>query len=147
MFQHLLTIIILVLTSYPQTATQSSQFKDGQSVYLVALKGNCSPDFLSERELRAEFEKQNVFKIAKSLQAADFVFLIYLDYGVGVTGGWVQDYVKSINAYAVSPASYTQYKSDLYSLRDEALWKTASDQPAKINTVVKRFHDYTAVKK
>lgn len=149
---HLLKISILILTfatmadGHPQTSTQSPPFKPGQSVYIVAMKSNCSPDFDIEFKLKEEFEKQKIFKVATSLQSADFVFLMYLDYGVNVSGGGSTfvsgfDHIKNVTAFAVSPATYTQFKSDLYSLRDEALWKWISrEHIIKYKGVVQRFN-------
>jgi hypothetical protein len=166
------SILILVIAmmaamakSHPQASTQSFQFKSGQSVYIVALKDNSSPDFEIEHSLKQEFEKQKAFKVTRSLQSADFVFLMYVDYGVRTSGGTadtkeVYDYIKSVTALAVSPATYTQYKSDPYNLRSEALWdlreKTNTIEPVYSikrmfgssvhKAVVKKFHQETLKK-
>jgi hypothetical protein len=161
MRHQLIKISILILAfpimadGHPQISTQPAPFKSGQSVYLVAMKSNCSPDFAIERDLRIEFEKNRGFKVATSLQSADFVFVVYLDYGVRVSGSSIPgfggstsgaDYIKSVTAFAVSPATYTNGKSDLYKLRDEALWKSSSGEKKMLLLVVKRFHDYASKK-
>jgi hypothetical protein len=48
--------------------------------------------------------------------------------------------------FVVSPAIYTQYKTDLYNLRDQALWKSGKDDYTNYKTIVKLFHD-TALRK
>jgi hypothetical protein len=145
--------------SHPQDSTQSFQFKSGQSVYIVALKDNSTPDFEIEESLKHEFEKHKTFKVTRSLQSADFVFLMYVDYGVRTSGGTgdtkdVHDYIKSVTAFAVSPAIYTKHKSDPFNLRNEALWnlreKTNTIDPVYSfkrmfgssvhKSVVKKFH-------
>jgi hypothetical protein len=154
MRHYLLKISILILAfaamadGRPQASKQPLPFKPGQSVYIVAMKSSCSPDFEQERVLRDGFQKENVLKVATSLQSADFVFLVYLDYGVRVSSSFGDasgsDYIKSITALAVSPATYTQFKSDPYLLRDEALWKIPKGfhytAPKKLNDVLRGFH-------
>lgn len=141
MRQNLFKLSILLLTFTSMAATQSQSpdkpnpFKSGQSVYLMVMKGNCSPYFAGERELRHEFEKLKVFKIASSMQAADFIFLVYFDIGI-----YDFEY-KRLYAFAVSPATYTKYKTDLYNLRDEALWISEKDDYLNYKTIVKLFHD------
>jgi len=107
------------------------------------MKSNCSPDFASERELRYEFEKRKVFKVASSLQSADFVFLVYLDHGVRVVFNTGNDYTKREYAFAVSPTTYSHSKTDLYNLRDEALWRWETEKDTKFKEIVKMFHDTT----
>jgi hypothetical protein len=148
MRHHLLKISILILIfatmadgvdGQPQDPTQPLPFKPGQSVYIVAMKSNCSPDFRSESVLKEEFEKQKVFGIATSLQSADFVFVVYLDYEA-YNG---TDYLGSVTAFAVSPTTYTRFKSDPYNLRDEALWRSRTTKgfPKKVEPIVKMFHE------
>jgi hypothetical protein len=91
-----------------------------------------------------EFAKQKAFKVAPSLQSADFVFLMLVEYeynqvAVGAISVGSGD-IKSVAALVVPPGAYTQYKSDLDNLRDKALWQTsenkrflhAGDLPKKI---------------
>jgi hypothetical protein len=147
-----ISVLILIFATMadgcPQDSTQPLPFKPGQSVYTVVMKGRCSPDFEQERLLREEFMKGNVFKVATSLQSADFVFLVYLDYGVRVSGSLEttsgSDYIKSVTALAVSPATYTQFRSDPYLLRDEALWKIPNGfhhtAPRNLQVILSIFH-------
>jgi hypothetical protein len=147
-----ISILILIFATMtdgcPQDSTQPLPFNPGQSVYIVAMKSSCSPDFEQERLLREEFMKENFFKVATSLQSADFVFLVYLDYGVRVSGSLEttsgSDYIKSAAALAVSPATYTQFKSNPYLLRDEALWKIPNGfhhtAPKNLQAISSIFH-------
>jgi hypothetical protein len=148
MHNHLSKISILILIfatmnnradCRPQDPTQPLPFKPGQSVYVVAMESNCSPDFTSESVLKEEFEKQKVFGIAKSLQSADFVFVVYLNY----TAYNGTDYLGRVTAFAVSPTAYTRFKSDPYNLRDEALWRSRTTKgfPQKVEPIVKMFHE------
>jgi hypothetical protein len=154
--RHLSKISVLILAFAtmadcdPQDPTQPHPFKPGQSVYIVAMKSSCGLDLEQERLLRLGFLEKYVFKVAPSLQAADFVFLVYLDYGVSVSESPFEgrtsgsDYIKSITAFAVSPATYTQFKSDPHLLRDEALWKLPRGlhytAPKKLQDVLREFH-------
>jgi hypothetical protein len=154
--QDLLSTVAVLLVLASAASAQESTFKAGQTVYVVAVKSSGQPDLSTERKLKDEFEKQKAFKVATSLQSADFVFLMLVEYeynqvaagGVGVGG----EDIKSVAAFVVSPEAYTRHKADLDNLRDKALWQINENNniwrtgglPKKI---VKKFHENTAPKK
>ena len=147
--QNHLTVVTVLLVLASAASAQESAFKTGQAVYVVAVKSSKQPDLSTERKLKDEFEKHKSFKIATSLQSADFVFLMVVEYEFNQvmfnnTGPGVED-VKRVEAFAVSPDEYAKHKASLNNLRDKALWQTsenkrffrAGDLPKKI---VKKFH-------
>jgi hypothetical protein len=147
--QNLLSAVAVVFALSAAASAQESAFKAGQAVYVVVMTSSGQPDLSTEHELKDEFAKQKVFKVAPSLQSADFVFLMLVEYdynqvAVGAIAVGSGD-IKSVAALVVPPDAYTQYKSDLDDLRDKALWQTsenkrflrAGDLPKKI---VKKFH-------
>jgi hypothetical protein len=154
--QDLLSVVTVLLVLTSAASAQESAFKAGQTVYVVAMKISGQPDLSTERKLKDEFEKQKAFKVATSLQSADFVFLMLVEYeynqmAAGGVGIGSED-IKSVAAFAVSPDAYTQHKSDLDNLRDKALWQISENNiiwrtgglPKKI---VKKFHENAAPKK
>ena len=147
--QNLLSAVAVLFALAAAASAQESAFKAGQAVYVVAVKSSGQPDLSTEHELKDEFEKQKAFKVATSLQSADFVFLMLVEYeynqvAVGAIAVGSGD-IKSVAALVVPPDAYTQYKSDLDNLRGKALWQTgenkrflrAGNLPKKI---VKKFH-------
>jgi hypothetical protein len=154
--QNLFSAVAVLFALSAAASAQESAFKVGQSVYVVAVKSSGQSDLSTEHILKDEFEKQKAFKVATSLQSADFVFLMLVEYeydlapagGFGVGGG----NIKSVVAFVISPDAYTQHKSDLDNLRDKALWQTgenynfwrAGSLPKKI---VRKFHENAASKK
>ncbi|HEY8460735.1 MAG TPA: hypothetical protein VIM99_10165 [Blastocatellia bacterium] len=154
--QNLFSAIAVLFALSAAASAQESAFEAGQSVYVVAVKSSGQPDLSTEHTLKDEFEKQKAFKVAPSLQSADFVFLTLVEYeydlalagGVGVGNG----NIKSVAAFVVSPDAYAQHKSDLDNLRNNALWQTGENYsfwrggslPKKI---VKKFHENAAPKK
>ena len=147
--QNLLSAVAVAFALSAVASAQESAFKAGQAVYVVAMTSSGQPDLTTENELKDEFAKQKAFKVAPSLQSADFVFLMLVEYeynqvAVGAIAVGSGD-IKSVAALVVPPDAYTQYKSDLDNLRDKALWQTsenkrflhAGDLPKKI---VKKFH-------
>jgi hypothetical protein len=147
--QNLLFAVAVVFALSAAASAQESTFKAGQAVYVVVMTSSGQPDLSTEHELKDEFAKQKAFKVAPSLQSADFVFLMLVEYdynqvAVGAIAVGSGD-IKSVAALVVRPDAYTQYKSDLDDLRDKALWQTsenkrflrANNLPKKI---VKKFH-------
>ena len=147
--QNLLSAVAVVFALSAAASAQESAFKAGQTVYVVVMTSSGQPDLSTENELKDEFAKQKTFKVAPSLQSADFVFLMLVEYDYNqVAVGAIavgSGNIKSVAALVVPPDAYTQYKSDLDNLRDNALWQTsenkrflrAGDLPKKI---VKKFH-------
>ncbi|MBZ5555050.1 MAG: hypothetical protein LAO21_20230 [Acidobacteriia bacterium] len=137
---------------FSQQASSKSAFtlKPGQAVYLVAAKSNGNPDLSSERKIKEEFEKQKVFKIASSLQSADFVFIMLVEYEynqsmVGGIGIGSED-IKSILALGVPPSAYSRYKANLDGLREESFWQLSENNNAwrtggLPKKIVKKFHE------
>jgi hypothetical protein len=146
--------VLLVLAS--ATSAQESAFKAGQAVYVVAVRSSRQPDPSTERKLKVEFEKQKSFKIATSLQSADFVFLVVVEYEFNQVmfnniGAGIEE-VKSVAAFVVSPDAYTRQKADLDNLRNNALWRTIENNNARRTNnlpkkVVNKFHEDAAPKK
>jgi hypothetical protein len=154
--QNLLSAAAVLFTLAAAASAQEPAFKAGQAVYVVAVKSSGQPDLSTEHELKDEFEKQKAFKVATSLQSADFVFLMLVEYeynqvaagSVAVGGGDI----KSVAAFVVPPYAYTQYKSDLDNLRDKALWQTGENSSfwrggGLPKRIVKKFHANAAPKK
>jgi hypothetical protein len=153
--QNLLSAGAVLLVLVAAASAQESALQAGQIVYVVAVKSSGQPDLSTERKLKDEFEKQKAFKMASSLQSADFVFLMYVEYeynqalvnGVGVGS----EDIKSVAAFVIPPDAYTQHKANLDGLRDKALWQITENNgiwrtgglPKKI---VKKFVE-SAVKK
>jgi len=151
----IITIVINLLFLLAALA-RAQDFKPGQSVYVVAVKSNGQPDLATESKLKEEFQKQKAFKVATSLQSADLVFLMYVEYeynqlAAGGVGIGSED-IKSVAAFVVPPAIYTEHKANLDSLRDKALWQISQNNnhwrsnglPKKI---VQKFHQAIAGKK
>jgi hypothetical protein len=146
--------VLLVLVS--ATSAQESTPKAGQAVYVVALKNSKQPDLRTERKIKDEFEKHKSFKIATSLQSADFVFLAVVEYEFNQVmfnniGAGVED-VKSVEAFAVLPEAYIQNKAALNNLREKALWQTSQNNNARRTgdlpkKVINKFHEDAAPKK
>jgi hypothetical protein len=154
--QNHLTVVAVLLVLASAASAQESAFKTGQAVYVVAVKSSKQPDLSTERKLKDEFEKHKSFKIATSLQSADFVFLMVVEYEFNQVmfnniGSGVED-VKRVEAFAVSPDEYAQHKASLNNLRDKALWQTSENNNARRTSnlpkkVVTKFHEDTATKK
>jgi hypothetical protein len=154
--QNLLSLVAILLVPASAVFAQESAFKTGQAVYVVAMKSSGQPDLSTERKLKDEFEKEKSFKIATSLQSADFVFLMVVEYEFNQVmfnniGAGVED-MKSVEAFVVSPDSYTKHKASLDDLRDRALWKISENNNARRTAnlskkVVKKFHEDTVTKK
>ena len=104
--QSLFSLIALLIFSVVAFA-QEPAFKPGQTVYVVALKSSGQMDLATERKLKDEFERQKAFTVATSLQSADFVFLMLVEYEYnqafvsGISMG--SEDIKSVAAFAVSP--------------------------------------------
>jgi hypothetical protein len=154
--QNYLAIVAVLLVLASKASAQESAFKTGQAVYVVAVKSSKEPDLSTERKLKDEFEKQKSFRIATSLQSADFVFLMVVEYEFNQVmfnniGAGVED-VKSVAAFVVSPGEYAQHKANLNNLRDKALWQTSENNNARRTSnlpkkVVNKFHEDVAMKK
>ncbi len=153
--QNLLSAAAVLFALAAAASAQESAFKAGQAVYVVAVKSSGQPDFSTEHELKDEFEKQKAFKVATSLQSADFVFLMLVEYEynqVAAGGVAVGGDIKSVAAFVLPPDAYTQYKSDLDNLRDKALWQTGENYSfwrggGLPKRIVKKFHANAAPKK
>jgi hypothetical protein len=154
--QNLLFVVVVLLLLTSAASAQEYAFKTGQTVYVVAVRSSGQPDPSTEQKLKEEFEKQKSFIIATSLQDADFVFLMVVEYKFSEVmfnniGAGSED-IKRVAAFAVSPDVYTQHKANLDNLRDKALWQMSENNntlrignlPKKI---VKKFHENTAPKK
>ena len=154
--QNLLSAVAVVFVLSAAASAQESTFKAGQAVYVVVMTSSGQPDLSTEHELKDEFAKQKAFKVAPSLQSADFVFLMLVEYdynqvAVGAIAVGSGD-IKSVAALVVPPDAYTQYKSDLDNLRDKALWQTGENYSfwrggGLPKRIVKKFHANAAPKK
>ncbi|HEU0174817.1 MAG TPA: hypothetical protein VFV58_11185 [Blastocatellia bacterium] len=154
--QNPLSVVAVLLVLASAASAQESAFKAGQAVYVVAVKSSKQPDLSTERKLKDEFEKQKLFKIATSLQSADFVFLMVVEYEFNQVmfnniGAGVEE-IKGVEAFVVWPDAYTQHKADLDNLRDKAVWRISEKNNARRTDdlpkkVVKKFHEGTAPKK
>jgi len=148
--QNLLSVVAVILVLATAASAQESALKAGQTVYVVAVRSSGQPDLSTERMLKDEFEKRKSFMIATSLQSADFVFLMVVEYEFSQVmfnniGAGSED-IKSVAAFVVSPDAYTQHKADLDNLRDKALWQISeNNSPLRIGhlpkKIVKKFHE------
>jgi hypothetical protein len=153
--QNLLSVVAVLLVLTTAASAQEFDFRIGQTVYLVAVKSSGQPDPSTERKLRGEFKMLKSFNLATSLQSADFVFLMVVEYEFNQVmfnnvGAGVED-VKSIEAFVVRPDAYNQHKADLDNLRKKALWQTREKNNARRTNdlpkrVVKKFHENTVTK-
>ncbi len=124
----------------------AQSFTQGQSVYVAAVKTSGSPDLATERKIKGEFEKQKRFKISPSIETADFVFLMIVEYEFNQSFISGSEDVKGANAYVVKPEDYLKNRNDLDGIRAGALWEYGENNgiwrggglPKKI---VKKFHD------
>jgi len=147
--KNLLYVVAVLFVLASAASTQESAFKAGQAVYVVAMKSSGQPDLSTERIIKDEFEKRKSFKIATSLQSADFVFLMVVEYEFSQVmfnniGAGSED-IKSVAALVVSPDAYTQHKVNLENLRDKAFWQISENNNAlRIGSlpkkIVKNFH-------
>jgi len=154
--QNLPSVVVVLLVLASAASAQESAFKAGQAVYVVAVKSSKQPDLSTERKLKDEFEKHKSFKIATSLQSADFVFLVVVEYEFNQVmfnniGAGVED-IKSVEAFVVRPDVYTQHKADLRKLRGNALWRISENNNARRTNnlpkkVVNKFHEDAVTKK
>src|SRR5262245_65762711 len=129
--QNLLSAVAVVFALSATASAQESAFKAGQAVYVVVMTSSGQPDLSTEHELKDEFAKQKAFKVAPSLQSADFVFLMLVEYeynqvAVGAIAVGSGD-IKSVAALGGQPDSYTQYKADLDNRREEELGRTSDN--------------------
>jgi hypothetical protein len=154
--QHLLSAVAILLVLSSASFAQESAFKAGQAVYVVAVKSSKHPDLSTERKLKNEFEKRKTFNIATSLQSADFVFLMVVEYERTQVMfnqiGSGSEVIKSVEALVVSPDAYTQRKAGIDDLRDKALWRIHENDSAwRIGSlprrIVKKFHESAAPEK
>jgi hypothetical protein len=154
--QNPLSVVPILLVLASAASAQESVPKTGQTVYVVAVKDSKQPDPATERKIKDEFEKHKSFKIAKSLQSADFVFIAVVEYEfnqvmVNNIGSGIEE-VKNVAAFVVSPGEYAQRKNDFYNLRDKALWQTSQNNNARRTDnmprkIVNKFHEDAAPKK
>ena len=152
---HLTAVAVLLVLAFAASA-QESAFKTGQAMYVVAVKSSKQPDLSIERKLKDEFEKHKSFKMATSLQSADFVFLMVVEYEfnqvmINNIGAGVED-VKSVEAFVVTPDEYARHKADLDNLRRKALWQNSENNNARRTSnlpkkVVNKFHEDAGAKK
>jgi hypothetical protein len=154
--QALLPAIAALFVLDITASAQESVPKTGQALYVVAVKDSKRPDLQTERKIKDEFKKHKLFRIAASLESADFVFLAVVEYEfnqvmINNIGAGVED-VKSVAAFVVSPGEYAQHKNDVYNLREKALWQTSQNNNARRTNnmprkVVDKFHEDAAPKK
>ncbi|HMF56729.1 MAG TPA: hypothetical protein VK619_10335 [Pyrinomonadaceae bacterium] len=131
----MLFILLLLLSQEPRITP-------GQSVYIVALQSNSadisftSLDLTTEREIKNGFKKRGVYKVVPSLNEADFVFFIIVQYDDSHT------LIKNILALAVSREQYIRNKNDLAQLRNSAFWQSdrAARVRVKLKSVLEDFH-------
>jgi Skp family chaperone for outer membrane proteins len=154
--QNYLSVVAVLLVLAPAASAQKSVPKAGQTIYVVAVKSSKQPDLSIERKIKDEFEKHKSFKITKSLQSADLVFLAVVEYEfnqvmINNIGAGIED-VKSVAAFVVLPDEYAQSKNDLDNMREKALWQTNQNNNARRTAnmprkIVDKFHEDTAPKK
>jgi len=145
----IITIVICLLFLLDALA-RAQTVKSGQTVYVVAVKSSGQLDISTENKLKEEFQKQKAFKVVTSLQSADLVFLMVVEYEynqayVGGIGMGSED-IKSVAAFVVAPTVYTEHKADLDTLRDKALWQVTQNNNAwrtggLPKKIVKKFHE------
>ena len=139
-----LTVLLIALTWLPaaaQSKPESAQFtfKPGQAVYVTAHRINGQLDTYVEERLQNAFEKQKVFKLARKLSEADFVFLAYSEYGEGT--------VQTLICFALLSEQYAQTKGNYDALREVAFWTDQSKNgwnqyPEPLSgRLVKKFHE------
>src|SRR5215475_15296474 len=109
--QNPLYVVAFLLVLASATPAQKFALNAGQAIYVVAVKSSKQPDLSTERKLKDEFEKHKSFKVATSLQSADFVFLVIVEYEFNQMmfnniGAGVED-IKSVEAFVVRPDVYT----------------------------------------
>jgi hypothetical protein len=153
--QNILSIVAVLFVLASAAPAQESAPKAGQALYVVAVKDSKQPDLQTEQKLKDEFKKHKLFKIATSLQSADFVFLAVVEYEFNQImfnniGAGVEE-VKNVAAFVIPPDEYTQHKNDLNNLREKALWQTSQNNNARRTgnmprKVVDKFHEDTAPK-
>jgi hypothetical protein len=96
------------------------QFRKEQFVYVVgaeSLSRNLtitSANLELERKAKEQFRKEKVFRIAKTLAEADFVFFILID-----SNSDVADEI----ALAILPSDYKDQGTSLDTLRAKAIWQ------------------------
>jgi hypothetical protein len=154
--QNPLSVIAILLVLASTAFGQESVLKAGQSLYVVAMKDSRQPDLQIERKIKDEFKKHELFKMATSLQSADFVFLVVVEYEFNQVmfnniGAGVED-VKSVAAFVIAPDEYARRKNDFYNLSDKALWQTSQNNNARRTDnmprkIVNKFHADAAPKK
>jgi hypothetical protein len=154
--QNPLSVVPILLVLASAASAQESVPKTGQAVYVVAVKDSKQPDPSTERKIKDEFEKHKSFKIAKSLQSADFVFIAVVEYEfnqvmVNNIGSGIEE-VKNVAAFVVLPDEYAQRKNNLDNLREKALWQTNQNNNARRTAnmprkIVDKFHEDAMPKK
>jgi len=154
--QNLLFVVAVLLLLASAASAQEYGFKTGQTVYVVAMRSSGEPDPSTEQKLKEEFEKRKSFIIADSLQSADFVFLMVVEYEFSQVMfnniGSGSEAIKKVAAFAVLPDAYIQNKANLDDLRNYALWQMSENNNAlRIGNlpkkIVKKFHENRAPKK
>ncbi len=126
-----LAFVIIILaadTDYGQSNPSPSQFRAGQSMYIVAFRlfhyplildeadGSRQREYINydldaERKVRKRIEEWHFFKVAEKLSEADFIFLVNLD-------------ESSIEGLAIPYAAYRLHfkeRFDLDALREAAI--------------------------
>jgi hypothetical protein len=106
----------------------------GKSVYVVGVEAASRDLSLTranleiERKAKEQFRKKRVFKIAQSLQEADFVFLVVLD---------AQSALFDESALVISPDSYVELGNNIDALRVAAIWQESAhfDRKKRLTTM------------
>ncbi len=118
-------ITILMFLFLQQNAFR---FQPEQAVYIVALDatradlGQAKLNLEVERRAGDEFKSQKKFKIAKTINDADFVFFVLVD-----TESSRNDEL----ALAITPKDYLEHRTDLLELKNHALWSDNGKVGAK----------------
>lgn len=147
---HPLVFLLSALMWLPAAAQSQPEvaqltFNPGQKVYVTAYGAKGQLDTYLEERLQKAFEKQPVFKLARKLSEADFVFVAY--------GGYNGEYLRNLTGFILTPGQYAGAKGDLDALREAALWteqvKTGWNVYPEIlsGRLVKTFHEQIAGKK
>ena len=141
-----LAFVFIILAADPgngQSNSQPSQFRAGQSMYIVAFRLIQFPiildetqasgqneyinyDLDAERKVRKRIEEWHFFRVAEKLSQADFIFLVNLD-------------ESSIEGLAIPVDAYRQHfkdKFDLDALREAAFGRYLIG-PLKLPTVTR----------
>ena len=132
MFKRIASISVLLLVSAAELTAETTtgeptlQFRQDQTAYIVAFKGDGKPDFTAESEVTKAFKKKKAFKLTNRLMESDFVFVLFGDYTRPrnfTDHGESGEIMTGAAAMAMTPQDYTLHKGDLEGLRGAAVWR------------------------